>query len=293
MPKALVTGSSGFLGRHMVRQLTEDGWDVRKIDILDLPFNPNVNRYFEVGIDRFDLVVHAAYHVGGRAGIDGKNTNFIKNTQLDANMFDWALRTNQKAVIYFSSCAAYPAALQNFPGVPFKENDISLKETLPPFDNYGWAKIHGERLAQNASENGLRVHILRPFSGCSGSQSLDYPWPSIAKRAKESDFSVWGAPGQTRDWVDIFDVVGAALAVYGANERRPVNICSGVGTEMGDLMKMFAKGFHGVESKVEYLKDRPFGTYYRVGDPARMNEHYILKKDLEMMIDEAVHSMSD
>lgn len=311
--RALVTGHSGFVGRHMVRALEERGFSVYGADIS----GPTIRSHYPVdAADYFnrrwsgmvyDLVVHCAYNVGGRAAIDGINMNLARNMILDGALFDWAVRSKQKAVMYFSSSAAYPAHLQQkYCGScddavgwngPYKlhEDDINFNDDHlgPPDADYGLAKICGERMARAAANNGLRVHILRPFSGCSGSQSFDYPWPSIAKRAKDGDYSVWGVPGQSRDWVDILDVTNAALAVYDADERRPVNICSGVGTEMGDLMKMFAKKFHSNEPEVQYLTDKPMGVYSRVGDPQRMNEHYTIKKDLEQMIDETVSQMQN
>lgn len=274
----------------MVKELTDRGWDVRGIDISSLPFQPNVNRYFEVGVEVFDLVVHAAYHVGGRAGIDGRNTNFIKNVQLDSNMFDWALRSGQKAVLYFSSCAAYPAEIQNFTDdrKPFTEDRIDLDRLRPPFDNYGWGKINGERLAATAGDNGLRVHVVRPFSGYAEDQDLVYPFPSIIQRAKDGDLAVFGPPNQTRDWVHVIDCVKGSLSIYEDDERRPTNLCTGVATEFGDLMRMAAyQSWSGrgqllpLDAKVTYLTDKPFGTYYRVGDPTRMNEHYAAKISIE------------
>lgn len=307
---ALITGHGGFVGRHMHDRFVELGWNVHGVDVA-YPWMYDFNNYIRDTAEytrQFDLVVHCAYHVGGRAGIDGNNRNFIKNLQLDANLFDWALKTGQKAVMYFSSSAAYPACYQCdnqgcygkhwegswHPHMILNEDYIDLDNELPsePFDNYGWVKLTGERLAREAANNGLRVHVLRPFSGCGPDQSLDYPWPAIAKRAKDGDFTVWGSNGQCRDWIDISDIIEGALAVYEADERRPTNLCSGVATEMGELMMKFAKRFHGLTPEVQYLSDKPTGPHYRVGDPSRMLEHYAPKKDLEQMIDETVLYLS-
>lgn len=296
MPKqALVTGSSGFVGRHMNAELTRRGWMVTGIDIADkIDDNDDVNTWLQYDLVRYDLVVHCAYHVGGRAAIDGTNTNFAKNVQLDGAMFEWAVRTGQRRVLYFSSSAAYPVRLQTpstMQGVAewtrLKEHYIDLDDVSQPDANYGWAKITGEMLARDARRNGCRVTVVRPFSGYGEDQSDVYPFPSIIRRAQKNDLSVWGPPGQTRDWIHIDDVVQGALAVVDSETELPVNLCTGVGTEMGDLMQMAYQMGHedaqlGPETPpIIYDIDKPTGVYYRVGNPDRFNQFYKPKVTLE------------
>ncbi len=282
--KAVVTGSAGFVGRHIIQELDSRGWDV---DGWDLPDN-DCRVLFDRWTKRYDLVVHCAFIVGGRATIDGKNTALLSNLELDSRLFEWALRTKQRAVLYYSSSAAYPIRLQGPVGHrALQEDDINRDAFAPglPDANYGWAKLSGERMAEAAADLGLRVHVARPFSGYGGDQSLDYPFPSIVKRARQGDLTVWGPRGQTRDWVHIDDVVKGSLSLYEDDERRPTNICTGIGTEMGDLMRMAYNLYPGMKTNintgVRYLEDKPTGVHYRVGDPQRFNEHYVPKISLE------------
>ena len=110
--KALVTGSAGFAGRHFREALHHRGWDVTGIDIAE---GNDARDFFSASGDRFDLVVHCAAVVGGRALIDGPPLALAVNLELDAAMFRWALRTRPGRVIYLSSPAAYPVALQGEP----------------------------------------------------------------------------------------------------------------------------------------------------------------------------------
>jgi len=293
--RALVTGSAGFVGRHMVAELVARGWDVAGVDLRQWspvapPTAAGAGRYAHAtgdmldgvrlpGVDTFDLVAHCAYHVGGRAGIDGEPRNLAHNLQLDAAMFEWAVRTGQRRVLYFSSSAAYPTVLQTgHPPRQLAEDDLDLWGVRPDA-RYGWAKVTGEHLAQAAAESGLPVHVVRPFSGYGENQDDCYPFPAIVRRALAGDFTVWGPPGQCRDWIHISDVVRGALAVVDADERRPVNLCSGSPVEFGVLALRVAELAALVSPDrpwpdVEYREDRPTGVMYRVGDPARMREHY-------------------
>lgn len=282
--RALVTGSAGFIGRHMVAELRERGWEVFHIDLLGDP-SYDARRWFRISDRILDLVVHCSYHVGGRAAIDGEPRLLARNLELDAAMFDWAVRTGQRRVLYFSSSAAYPVDLQR--GTHrwrLAESDIRLDDIEQPDARYGWAKLTGEQLARAASEAGLAVHVVRPFSGYGEDQSLDYPFPSIVARARTGDLTVWGPPGQTRDWIHVSDVVSGALAVVDADVREPVNLCTGIGTEMGELAIMIAQAAGREVAQfgpVAYLEDKPTGVMYRVGDPSRFHKIYQPKVTLK------------
>jgi nucleoside-diphosphate-sugar epimerase len=302
--RALVTGDRGFVGDHMVEELKRRNWEVYGCDIRD---GEDAIEWFarDEWDGYFDLIVHCAYVVGGRATIDGHvktekwgrpTTPLAQNLMLDAGMFDWALRTHQGAVLYFSSSSVYPIDRQEY-GMAggLSEDLMDWDYCFMPDADYGWAKLIGERLARTFSQNDGRVHIVRPFSGYGSNQSLDYPFPSIIKRAKEGDLTVWGPEGQTRDWIHIDDVVKGALAVYQEDIREPINLCTGVGTEMGALMLMAFESCRPSYNKikytinnVEYDESKPTGVFYRVGDPTKLHEIYKPKISIEEGVREAI-----
>lgn len=285
----MVTGDAGFIGRHMRAALEQRGWDVVGCD---LKTGVDCRReVFRRDDTVYDLVVHCAYHVGGRAAIDGDATLLALNLELDAAMFNWAVRTGQRRVLYYSSSAAYPICLQaadaamniigvaydqSRPWIPLREDVIDTQAWIQqPDARYGWAKLTGEKLAEDARLSGLRVHVVRPFSGYGGDQDLTYPFPAILRRVLAGDLSVWGPPGQYRDWIHVDDVIGCSLAVVDHDFGGPVNICSGVGVEMGSLAVRMARiAGVAVPDEVTYLRDQPTGVMVRVGDPTRMIEIY-------------------
>ncbi len=109
--KAIVTGGAGFVGRRFVAELRQRGWGVLSADVVDPKFPLDCRRIFDdTDEDRFDLVVHAAARAPHRAAIDGQPASAVYNRLLDAAMFDWALRTEQRRVLYLSSSAVYEAA---------------------------------------------------------------------------------------------------------------------------------------------------------------------------------------
>lgn len=281
--RALVTGSAGFVGRHLLAALRDCGWDVEGVDIVNGTDARNTFRW-ETG--RFDLVAHCAYHVGGRAAIDGEPRLLARNLELDAALFDWAVRTGQGRVLYFSSSAAYPTDLQDDYATarPLREGDIRLDRLNigRPDARYGWAKLTGEQLAKAAREAGLPVTVVRPFSGYGEDQDDTYPFRAIVERARrrEAPFVIWGPGTQVRDWVHIDDVVAGALAVAESGTEDPVNLCTGIGTSMLHLALMCCEQV-GYKPEFTPLPDKPSGVAYRVGDPERFHRYWTPKVSLD------------
>lgn len=303
--KALITGAAGLVGRHMRAELEGRGWEVTGFDIRPTYGEPGrrtfhgdvrnigtadgVTALGQIRASTYDLVVHCAYAVGGRAAIDGVPMNLAHNVTADAALFEWALTTGQRRVLYFSSSAAYPVSMQGRNvgpvenavqrGMRLCEIDIDLKRAEEPDAAYGWAKLTGERLARAAAAEGLAVHVVRPFSGYGGDQGEEYPFPALLRRVLANHgepIEVWGSALQVRDWIHIDDVVRGALAVVDADERRPVNLCTGEPTSIATLVSLMWSIVHPewTSPNIRVLADKPMGVFWRVGNPDRMLEHY-------------------
>lgn len=277
----------------MCAYLEGHGWEVNGFDLRE---GMDAHTFFsDPSPPGYDLVVHAAYHVGGRKAIDGISMNFARNVALDGAMFDWALRTGQKRVLYFSSSAAYPVAFQGREEAAnetvLEETDIDLTAPLLPDASYGWAKLTGERLAADARANGLDVSVVRPASGCSITQDLSYPFPSIAQRVAKRDFplKIWGPAGQTRDFIHVEDVVAASMAVVESGTVEAVNICTGLGTTMGELAALLWEKMHSSLSGFDPVYDvsAPTGVFYRVLSPVKMLELYRPHYSMEDLVQQA------
>jgi nucleoside-diphosphate-sugar epimerase len=277
--KILITGDAGFVGRAFHRALAKQRHDITGIDLVN---GKEVRHFFATDDTQFDIVIHLAAIVGGRMTIEGNPLSVASDLAIDADMFQWALRTRPKHIVYFSSSAAYPIFLQRLQyQQKLREIDINLEHIRTPDFTYGWAKLSGEMLASYARAEGLKVTVLRPFSGYGADQALDYPFPSFIERAKRKadPFEVWGRGTQVRDFVHIDDVVGATFAAV-INDVSVMNICSGRPTSFIDLAEMVmlqAKYLAPIKNNL----DAPIGVEYRVGDPSRMLAVYEPKISLE------------
>ena len=317
--KALVTGHNGFVGRHMVAELEQRGYDVDGVDLAAgarpqygkvWRFQRDVRDFFRSSEERsYDLVVHLAAVVGGRQMIEGQPLAVAVDLALDAEMFQWALRTRPGRVVYFSSSAAYPVGLQQATrqaSVPdgkvlrmvekpndrrLIESDIEFGMIGAPDLTYGWSKLTGELLAQHAEAEGLRVQVFRPFSGYGTDQDPAYPFRAFVDRAtsRADPFDIWGDGEQTRDWIHIDDVVAGTLAAVEQDVAGPINICTGRATSFNELAKLVTSEA-GYSPAFRHLPAMPSGVHYRVGDPTKLFSFYQPKVSLEEGIRRALEA---
>jgi nucleoside-diphosphate-sugar epimerase len=304
---ALVTGSNGFVGRHMVKQLEASGYVITPIDIsyADDKHSPTMHidcrNFFALSRDYYDVVIHAAAYVGGRTEIEN-NATFLGayNLQLDGALFEWALRTKPAHVVCFSSSAVYPIELQektdNVEVAALKETDQNIFAPLFPDSTYGWTKLTLERLAyEYMRDTGRSCHVVRPFSGYGTDQGIDYPFGAFLTRTKnrEDPFKIWGNGNQVRDWIHINDICPAIMLLIENDIPGPINLCTGIPTSFTELAKLFiAKSNEifggGYAPGLLYCGDKPRGVSVRYGDTRRMSEFFFPSISLDRGIDRAL-----
>lgn len=294
MPRALVTGSAGFVGRHFVRFLRDRGWTVLEIDVRE---GRDARDFFCAGppvCTPYDLVLHCAAVVGGRQIIDNAPLAQAVNLELDAGLFSWAAQAQPARVVYFSSSAVYPVRLQE----RRSRSQLLREDDVEPFTSamvsrpdqlYGWAKLTGEMLADRARRMGLGVTVVRPFSGYGSDQDDCYPFPAFIDRAlaREDPFTVWGTGEQVRDFIHIDDIVSAVMTLAEHEEPGPFNLCSGRAVTLSTLASMVC-GAAGYSPQIEHITTAPAGVHHRVGDSRLADRFYTPRIPLPLGIEWAL-----
>ena len=303
MLKSLVTGGAGFVGRHIVRRLLEQGHEVHAVDCVaqytggidpaaGWPlFDPRDYKTFHfykedcrawfnrVKDTDFDYGFHLAAMVGGRLMIDFNPLAVADDLAIDAGYWQWAKAAKPKKTACFSSSAAYPISLQR------ADHYVFLKEDMISFDgdigmpdmSYGWAKLTCEYLAQLAyQKHGLKSICYRPFSGYGEDQDDAYPFPSICKRVLanrgQKELHVWGTGTQMRDFIHIEDCVdGIMTTVDQIDDAGAVNLSTGILTSFIDFAKLAAE-LAGYKPEVKGMSDKPAGVFARGGDTTKQHQ---------------------
>ncbi len=160
----LVTGATGFIGRHLIRHLIVNGEHTvfgltrkaKKAAVKD----PSGVRYLPADITspeslhnlrlpHLDIVYHCAAYVDNKPEEVLYDTN-VRGTE---NVCEFALRRGVSRLIYTSSVAV----VSGHDRVPLTE-DMPYKATNP----YGFSKIEAEKIVRGYREKGLFAVILRP-----------------------------------------------------------------------------------------------------------------------------------
>lgn len=280
--KVLITGHKGFVGQEYVRYFERQGSQVTGVDIKE---GNDCREFFKTCTEQFDLIVHLAAIVGGRETIENDPLTVATDLSIDAEFFNWVVRTKQPKVIYFSSSAAYPIHLQTKDSdYNLKESDINLSDMRSPDFTYGWAKLSGEYLSEFAKQYGVKVYVFRPFSGYGETQDLDYPFPSFIKRVvDEVDvFEIWGDGTQVRDFIHIEDIVEATMKAVELDVQGPINLGNGVPISFNELSETIFKvaGWKPTNG-IKHRTEKPVGVSYRCCDNSKMLEFYTPKVSLE------------
>ncbi|MDQ1751267.1 MAG: hypothetical protein QOE71_2323 [Pseudonocardiales bacterium] len=157
MARVAVTGSSGKLGRHVVRHLLEHDWDVVALDSAPSP-NPGVTssridltdfgQTLEAltGIDDRHDGVDAVVHLAAipAPGLRSNSATFHNNMNATYNVFAAAQRAGIKNVVWASS--------ETVLGLPFDEPPpyVPVDEEYPPRPNstYSLVKTMEEEMAR-------------------------------------------------------------------------------------------------------------------------------------------------
>lgn len=295
-----MTGGAGFLGRTFARYHINKGDDVFSIDDMSSPYahwdpdmafrEEDVVRWLETAscaTETWDIVYHFAAPVGGRQRIESDPLYNADSLRIDSVLFRHAVtHGNFGLIVYPSSSAVYGVSLQTGQGQRLAEEMFHPgRVNWPaPDEMYGFTKMAGEVLAWKYAGYGHNVLCLRPFSGYGEEQSLDYPVPSIAQRAKrrEDPLVVWGSGWQARDFIHVDDIVGATMARIkdGISGYQNMNIGSGTPTSFNAVARMMAD-IVGYEPEIANDDDKPEGVQSRFCDPRRMLECYIPSVSLE------------
>lgn len=225
--RALVTGSSGFVGRHLVAHLAASGDEVTAVD-REVDVTDEEGLRAVVASSRPEAVYHLAAltHVGESWEKAAEYTRVnVVGTQcvLDAV----AALCPTAVTILVSSSEVY--------GVTSVE-DQPLVETfrLAPANPYSASKVEAERVARDAVRaRGQVVVIARPFNHVGPGQSTGFVVPALVQRLLDArergeDSVAVGDLSTRRDFLDVRDVVRAyrLLATAGA-AGEAYNVASG------------------------------------------------------------------
>jgi GDP-4-dehydro-6-deoxy-D-mannose reductase len=233
MKKVVVTGANGFVGKHLLRELTDNGYDViavggAQVAALDEPVG---TQYMTLDLTKPEEAsqidfsgVTGVVHLAGLAAVGpsfDKPMDYIDvNIGIEVNLFETALK--QKAMPRFliiSSATLYD---------PSAEQPLTEESALLPNSPYAVSKISQEQMAHYYETRGFETIIARPFNHIGPGQGPGFIIPDLAQQIVAGKEVLVGNLDAKRDYTDVRDIVRAyRLLLEKGHSGEVYNICSG------------------------------------------------------------------
>jgi len=284
--KVLITGASGMVGHYLVEKCIDREYQVRATD---LRYNEVFDKY---SADTFEFVnadlrnfneckevvknVDVVFNVAGvkgspRRAIERPNEFFTPLLQFNTNMMEASRLEEVEWYVYTSSNGVYA------PAERMREDDV-WKSFPSENDRFaGWAKRMGELQADcyrvhYGQEN---ISIVRPaniFGKGDNFGEGSMVIPSIIKRIcdGENPLVCWGDGTPIRDFIHASDVADGLLMVYDKKITEPINIGSGKGFTIKQLVETVVD-VYGEDIPVEWDITKPNGDPVRLMDTTKSN----------------------
>jgi len=196
----LVTGSQGFIGKHLTKKLDEIGLEYVEYDLNyggDIRDEVKLNRFFSC--IPIDTIIHlAAVTRADESQIEKFISTNITGTEILLNL---AKKYDVKRIIAFSSSAVYGDQLG------------PLSETTPvnPISLYGVTKVAMEMLCR---KSGIPTIIVRPFSVYGENNTNDHIINIWLDRIKYTEpIPFFGGDNIKRGYTYVGDVVDGIIKI--------------------------------------------------------------------------------
>jgi GDP-4-dehydro-6-deoxy-D-mannose reductase len=271
--RALVTGASGFVGRHLVAHLRDEGDDVVGVDRetggVDIADDTAVAACVR------DAAPEAIYHLAGwsdvgaswRAPVD----TFVANANGTQHVLLAAIASGVRRVLVVSSADVYGVVTE-------EELPLTEESALRPASPYAASKVAADYLGLQAwLGHGLEVVRARAFNHIGPGQGIQFVAPTIADgiaRAEQGDTNEIGVGNLSarRDLTDVRDVVRAyRLLVLDGQPGEAYNVASGVDVSIRDLAeRLAALATRPVQFVHDPTRTRPVDTPVLRGDSTKL-----------------------
>lgn len=255
MPRVLITGASGFVGRHLADACAAAGDDIHAAASTGADLRDGEAARAAVAAAGPEIVYHLAAHAHVGASWADPAATLRENLAMTVNVLEAVRAESPRAVVLaVGSGEAYgrPEAL------PLTE-DAPLRPRSP----YAASKAAADVVAGfYADAYGLSVVRVRAFNHAGPGQEPRYAISSFARQLAaglEAGANpvaiVTGSPDARRDYTDVRDVVRAYRLLAAAACPGAYNVCSGRALSARELVTALGEAA-GVEVRHEIDPER-------------------------------------
>jgi GDP-4-dehydro-6-deoxy-D-mannose reductase len=283
--RALITGITGFVGKHLEKQLIAEGAEV---------FGTSRNSFIQNRCYQIDLLnkeniikllnevkpTHI-FHLAGISNVKNSWTDISKtievNTMATVNLLEAIYKVdNGIRVLTIGSSEEYGKVINI-------DKKITEETGIRPVTPYGISKATISMLIKQFQQGyGLDIIHLRPFNHIGPGQKLGFVTSDFAyqialinKGVTNTNKIIVGNLEAVRDFTDVRDIVKAyyLIALHG-KAGEIYNVCSGKGIKVQKILEVllsFSKN-KKINIEIDPEKNRPSDLPYYVGDYKKLNQ---------------------
>jgi GDP-L-fucose synthase len=286
----IVTGGTGFLGRHVALELRRAGARVFAFGSADYDLRERRSIRQMLSDHQPDAVVHLAATVGGiGANRESPGRFFYENAVMGIELIEACRLAGIKKTLISGTVCAYP---KHTP-LPFREDDLWAgypEETNAP---YGLAKRALLVQCQAYREQyGMNALYLLPVNLYGPHDNFDlgtgHVIPAMIRKflaAVQQDartVTLWGDGSPTREFLHVDDAARAfRLALEHYDDGRPVNVGSGEEISIRELAAAIATATR-FTGEIEWDTSKPNGQPRRKLDTERAAEAFGFRSSVSL-----------
>jgi GDP-4-dehydro-6-deoxy-D-mannose reductase len=302
--KALITGITGFVGKHLAKYLWQSGIEVVGVSrgwsrSPDVPYeiisldhsNPNEMTAF-FNQEQPDWIIHLSGMSSVKQSWTLVEQVFESNVQMTIRLLESILqseiRTRVKVLTIGSS--------EEYGAVELSSLPITEETPLRPISPYGMTKASVSRLSEMYYKaHQLQVIHARPFNHIGPGQGLGFVTADFAKQVADIEAGraepviKVGNLSSQRDFLDVRDVVSAYYHLMRKGRAGEVyNICSSTPKAISDVLDTFIQlSSKPISVQVDDHLFRPldypvyYGSNRKIVEDTGWKQEHSLEKSLE------------
>ncbi|MDF7826702.1 NAD(P)-dependent oxidoreductase [Pontiellaceae bacterium B12227] len=300
MNRIMVTGAGGFLGSACLKQLVKDETEIYAIDLkksdssgesvqwcdVDLQNQTEVDQLFRE--TKPDKLLHLAW---GMNRAEGGSFSYASESHLSwieaglniARAFEAA---GGRRMVVSGTCFEYD-----------HDGEICKEGTTPllPQNNYGKSKHELQsKLHAFCEEMSLSYAWGRVFLLYGPNENPNRLIPHVIRSILAGNPVKTTHGNQVRDYLFVEDVASALVALLDSSLTGPVNICSGEGTRLKDIIRYIAKVLDGEHLlHIGAIEAPAHEVGYLIGDNTLLveNTEWIPRYDLNTGLERTIESI--
>jgi UDP-glucose 4-epimerase len=284
MKKCCIIGGAGFIGQHLVRQLSVTGRQLIVIDknkILPESVPDRVTYtqgdygksiFLKEVLKDVDEIILLAHTTIPQTSYDDPVKDILGNVPEAVNLFEIASGFGVKKVVFVSSGGTVYGKAKQLP--------ITEEHSTNPISPYGISKLTIEKYGLMYNElKGLPVVSVRPGNAYGEGQKpfsgQGFIAAAIARILKQQDIIFFGENGTIRDYIHVSDV---SMGIIAALDRGTPGLCYNIGSGVGrsnrevlDTILPHAVSA-GLKIGIQVLPERRFDVPVNVLDCEKIRE---------------------